>query len=77
MAHESIQRSHYEPETPLSDSHVKFTKPRRGFVSRATETFREMGTVALLVILAAEESVKHRRADEYIEQLREYGDWVD
>ena len=77
MVHESIRRSQYEPETPLSDSHVKFITPRQGLVTRAIETFHEAGTLALLVILAAEESVKHRRADEYIEQLREYGDWVD
>jgi hypothetical protein len=75
MRHKSIQSSHSELETPLS--HVEFTKPRRGLVSRATETFHEIGTLAFLVIFAAEESVKHRRADEYIEQLREYGDWVD
>ena len=77
MADESIGHSHYKTEVPLSDSHIKSAKPRRGLVSRASETFREMGTLALLVIFSAEESVKHRRADEYIEQLREYGDWVD
>jgi len=77
MTHESTRRLNYEPETPLVDSHIKFAKPRRGLVTRASETFDEMGTLALLVILAAEESIKHRRADAYIEQLREYDDWVD
>jgi hypothetical protein len=79
MTQESIQRLHYEPETPLLDSHVTLTKPRREIVTRATEALREIGMFGLLVILAAEESVKHRRAPppSDIEQLREYGDWVD
>jgi hypothetical protein len=79
MTQESIQRLNYEPERPLLDSHVKLTKPRREIVTRATETLREAGMLGLLVILAAAESVKHRRAPlpDNIEQLREYGDWVD
>jgi hypothetical protein len=79
MAHESIQRPRYEAETSLSDSHVTFSKPRRETVTRVTEALREVGTLGLLVILAAGESVRHRQAPspDNIEQLREFGDWVD
>jgi hypothetical protein len=77
MAHRSILGSTYEPEMSQLDAHVKWITPGRRLVPRATETLSEVCTLALLVILAAKESVKHRRTDAYIEQLREYGDWVD
>jgi hypothetical protein len=79
MAHESIQHSNYKPEVQLSDSRVTLNKPRREIVTRVTEAMGEVGALGLLVILAAEESVRHRRAAPPvdIEQLREYGDWVD
>jgi len=79
MTQESIQRLNYQPETPLLDSHVELIKSRREIVTRATEALREAGMFGLLVIIAAAESVKHRRASlpVDIEQLREYGDWGD
>jgi len=79
MAHESVRRSDYEPEAPLLDSTLSVTRPRREIVARATGVLREVGSVGLLVLFAAEESIRHRRAplSDDIEQLREYGDWVD
>ena len=79
MAQESIQRLNYQPETPLLDSHVKATKPRREIMTRVTEAVHEAGMLVLLVIYAAAESAKQRREPPHgdIEQLREYGDWVD
>lgn len=79
MTQESLQRLNYEPETPFLGSNVKSFIPRRKIVTRATEALREVGMLGLLVILAAGESVKNRRAPPpiEIEQLREYGDWVD
>jgi hypothetical protein len=79
MTQESIQRSKHETETPLLGSHVKSFVPRRKIVTRAAQALSEVGMLGLLVILAAAESVKHRRAPPHgdIEQLREYGDWVD
>lgn len=75
MAHNHILGSAYD-EMPLLDGHT-WVKPRREIVTRATEALSAVGTLALLVILAAEESMTHTRADADIEQLREYGDWVD
>jgi len=79
MAHESIRRSHYEPEVPGADSHVALSKPRREIVTRVTGALGEVGALGLIVIFAAGESLQHRRAPPPvdIEQLREYGDWVD
>jgi hypothetical protein len=79
MAQESIWRSKHEPEMRPSDSHVTLSKPRREILTRAKEALGEAGTLGLLVILAVEESVRHRRSPppSDIEQLREYGDWVD
>jgi hypothetical protein len=80
MTQENLQRLNREHETQLLDSHVKSFIPRRKIVTRATEELREVGMLGLLVILAAAESVKHRRRAPppiKIEQLREYGDWVD
>ena len=79
MTQETLQRLNREPETPLLDSHVKSFTPRRKIATRAAETLREVSMLGLLVILAAAESVKRRRAPPpiEIEQLREYGDWGD
>jgi hypothetical protein len=74
VAHNSILGSTYDEMPPL-DGH-KWVKPRREIVTRATEAVSAVGTLALLVILAAEEPMTHTRADVDIEQLCEYRDWV-
>jgi hypothetical protein len=78
MTHESIRHTNYEAEMPRADSHVTLNKPRREIITRVKGALGEVGTLGLLVILAGEESIRHRRAPPPdIEQLREYGDWVD
>lgn len=44
---------------------------------RATEKLSDVCAIALVLIAAMKKSITHRRTDDYIEQLREYGDWVD
>lgn len=77
MTHRSILGSSYESEMPQLNGYAKWITPHRGLVERATDTLSEVCTLPLLVIVAAKQSVRHRQADAHIEQLREYGDWID
>lgn len=77
MTQETIKRVDVGRKTPRLDLTVKLIKPLWRFVMRATEKLSDVCAIALVLIAAMKKSITHRRTDDYIEQLREYGDWVD